>query len=487
MANRRQAGKLLCRHQKLYTDCSPEARRTGFERLPKERRLAAASPSGRVDKVANGLTVESVFNDGDVFPGPLVLPDDAIAIDPKDAPQSFRSQQQTMRKQGFQISTKKKVIYLVPPPKVSPSLKGVMRRWHEPRIPKEHRVPELPTLETTPSTELLRDYIQAFYHPLEVKILTEPFTWRSAKPAASSKTKQQQQDQYIELVGPGLSTPVAVRYRPSPDGIAAQQLNLNDILDSVVQHLPADGCSIVMMLDHDLYEDDDDDFCCGRAYGADGIAVVSSFRYHPGLDRYSDIDQAHMWPASHCQAYVDELCRAEVAASSSAPPPAKRVESAKPPSPAPSLKADSPPSALAAAVAASRSWLVPVATSRARHEGLWFSRVARTLAHELGHCFIMDHCVYFACLMQGTASMAEDVRQPPYLCPVCLQKLSWSLSPFVGNGAAIDLQRLWVRRQHEALRELCHRPWWKEVGMFAGFAAWLDTRLGMPDLAGSSN
>jgi predicted Zn-dependent protease len=440
-----------------------------------------------VDKVANGLTVESVFNDGDVFPGPLVLPDDAIAIDPKDAPQSFRSQQQTMRNQGFQMSTRKKVIYLVPPPKVSLGLEGVMKRWHEPQIPKEHRVPELPSLGTSPPVECLRDYIQAFYYPLEVKVLTEPFTWMPAKRAAGSKTKQPQQGSYIGLVGPGSSTPVAVRYRPSPDGIAAQQLNLNDILDSVIQHIPADGCSIVMMLDHDLYEDDDDDFCCGRAYGADGIAVVSSFRYHPGLDRYSDIDQAHMWPASHCQTYVDGLCGAEVSASSPELPPAKRVKSARPPSPPPVLKADSSSSALAAAVVASRSWLVPVATSRSQHEGLWFSRVARTLAHELGHCFIMDHCVYFACLMQGTASMAEDMRQPPYLCPVCLQKLSWLLSPFVGNGTAIDLQRFWVRRQHEALREFCGRPRWRGVGMFAGFTAWLDTRLGMPDLAGSSN
>ena len=26
--------------------------------------------------------------------------------------------------------------------------------------------------------------------------------------------------------------------------------------------------------------------------------------------------------------------------------------------------------------------------------------------------------MYYACIMQGTASVPEDLRQPPYLCPV---------------------------------------------------------------------
>ncbi len=35
----------------------------------------------------------------------------------------------------------------------------------------------------------------------------------------------------------------------------------------------------------------------------------------------------------------------------------------------------------------------------------------------------MDHDVYYARVMQGTTSLAEDVRQPPYLCPADLAKV----------------------------------------------------------------
>ena len=52
--------------------------------------------------------------------------------------------------------------------------------------------------------------------------------------------------------------------------------------------------------------------------------------------------------------------------------------------------------------------------------GLHESAVS-TASHGLCHCG-MDHCVYYALGKQSTASLAEDVRQPPYLCPVALAK-----------------------------------------------------------------
>jgi hypothetical protein len=54
---------------------------------------------------------------------------------------------------------------------------------------------------------------------------------------------------------------------------------------------------------------------------------------------------------------------------------------------------------------------------------LWLGGVCRTASHELGHCFGIDHCVYCACAMQGSASLAEDARQPIYFCPLDLAKL----------------------------------------------------------------
>ncbi len=54
---------------------------------------------------------------------------------------------------------------------------------------------------------------------------------------------------------------------------------------------------------------------------------------------------------------------------------------------------------------------------------LFIIRLALTSAHELGHCFGLEHCTYYACCMQGSASLAEDARQPPYMCPVCEAKI----------------------------------------------------------------
>uniref|UniRef100_A0A8H7K4D3 Uncharacterized protein n=1 Tax=Bionectria ochroleuca TaxID=29856 RepID=A0A8H7K4D3_BIOOC len=103
------------------------------------------------------------------------------------------------------------------------------------------------------------------------------------------------------------------------------------------------------------------------------------------------------------------------------------------------------------------------------------SRTARTMSHEIGHCMVLDHCSFFACVMQGTANIAEDVRQPPYLCPICLQKLSNLLAPLIGKPTTPDIQMQFIQGQHEALARFCRR--WPKVGMFAGLAAWMAQRL----------
>lgn len=48
-------------------------------------------------------------------------------------------------------------------------------------------------------------------------------------------------------------------------------------------------------------------------------------------------------------------------------------------------------------------------------------------AHELGHMFGLRHCVFYACAMNGTNSLAESDRQPLHLCPVCREKLRHAL------------------------------------------------------------
>jgi archaemetzincin len=53
-------------------------------------------------------------------------------------------------------------------------------------------------------------------------------------------------------------------------------------------------------------------------------------------------------------------------------------------------------------------------------------RNLQLVAHELGHIFSMQHCVYYACTMNGSNSLAETDRQPLHLCPVCLQKIAYA-------------------------------------------------------------
>jgi len=48
---------------------------------------------------------------------------------------------------------------------------------------------------------------------------------------------------------------------------------------------------------------------------------------------------------------------------------------------------------------------------------------SKVTVHELLHLLGLDHCIYFACLMNGSGSLEEDHRQPHHLCPVCLKKL----------------------------------------------------------------
>jgi len=244
-----------------------------------------------------------------------------------------------------------------------------------------------------------------------------------------------------------------IRTRPCPDGTFARQLNLSDILDAAIELLPEDAYAFLLLVDHDLYEDDDDDFCCGRAYGGSRVAVVSSARYHPDLDEEAGIDHEHMWPTSHCAAYVRTICGATITTKKKAPPLSQPTNIQSTP--------------MGAAIEVSRAKSsVPL-----NAYGLWLSRLLRTASHELGHCVALDHCVYYACVMQGTAGMAEDVRQPPYLCPVCVEKVSRAV---LNVNPGLD-KRQYLADRYTALSKFCRK--WLDVGMLAGYHAWLESRL----------
>lgn len=89
---------------------------------------------------------------------------------------------------------------------------------------------------------------------------------------------------------------------------------------------------------------------------------------------------------------------------------------------------------------------------------LLLRRSCKVLAHEACHMLGVRHCIFFACLMNGSNHLAESDRRPLHLCPVDLRKLHWAL----GLDIAEHYRRL--------------AAFWHAAGV-DDEAAWLDRRL----------
>jgi archaemetzincin len=85
-------------------------------------------------------------------------------------------------------------------------------------------------------------------------------------------------------------------------------------------------------------------------------------------------------------------------------------------------------------------------------------RRCSVLAHEIGHMFGMQHCIYYHCLMNGSNSLPESDAAPLHLCPVCLRKLHASIG--------FDLRE----REERLARLLAERQ-------LAADAAWYQSRV----------
>ena len=85
-------------------------------------------------------------------------------------------------------------------------------------------------------------------------------------------------------------------------------------------------------------------------------------------------------------------------------------------------------------------------------------RGCKVLAHETGHMFGILHCVYYACLMNGSNHLAELDAQPLHLCPVCLRKLQ-------------NATRFNALDRYRQLEGLCLE------GGFADEGAWLKSQI----------
>ncbi|KAK4142231.1 uncharacterized protein C8A04DRAFT_38478 [Dichotomopilus funicola] len=481
---------MACQHQTVHIDSSPTAASEGIVPPPIARRQAATRPSGR----ATGNTDDHASLES-LFPPPLVLPDDGLINECDEPPQTLRSW--ISLKERNAITRRQQTIYVVPPPtddSVSPFFCSLMRHW-------ARSVAEPAKIRCDPPpVETIRDYLEAFYHPLPVKLLPETpkfVHWEDNDDDDNTKKNTRPgPPQYIGLQIKNNLTRITTR--DTPDQQFPRQLQLNDLLDAAIAALPRDAYAMVMLTHHDLYEDDDDDFCCGRAYGGSRVAVVSTARYTPVLDKHMGVDREHTWPLSHCEEYVRRKCWEDAAAASELPssllpeptptvltvnattdaksPFANVLRSAIAlPSPTP-LRPRPPPNIPTDGIVTPSTY----ATATSDFANYWLARVVLTASHEVGHCFGFAHCVFYACAMQATGSILEDLRQPPYLCLVCEAKLGRavrSASNLVGTGKGDGDEKEWLVRRYEKLVAFCERKGMREVRMFAAYRNWLMQRI----------
>ncbi len=253
-----------CTHPNLSFETSTHANEAGYHRATSQQRATAA-----------GKTKKELTDDWDAtFPAPLVLPGDELSMDPRCAPQSLRSW--VREKERNEVTSERNVIYVAGAPIIDASVDFV-RRWSHPKQLGRNSGEVGNVGIATEGVQDIADYLAAFYHGMPVKLLPRHsvrFTrWNDDFPKAS-KRKGKIKTSYI-----GLTTStetIGIRTRPSPDGSFAGQLNLDDLLDTAISILPEDAYALLMLVDQDLYEDEDDDFCCGRAYGGSRVAVVGA-------------------------------------------------------------------------------------------------------------------------------------------------------------------------------------------------------------------
>ena len=278
----------------------------GYTQPSAERRASAATPNGRV-KESDNLAAR---NETAVSPAPLVLPGDVLTADPTYPSQSLLSW--IREKERNPVTSKRNVICLASPPSVDSQVE-FLQDWTQSSASREaqHRI-------DTPNVRVVGDYLKAFYHGLPLKLLPASSLRFTGWEGGAKGRSRPSQPKYVGLN----NTKECVRIRTRTTETFPGQLNLNDLLDAAISMLPEDAYALLLMVDHNLYETDDDDFACGRAYGGSRVAVVSSARYHPALDDSEDIDRDHDWPASHCSTYVESLCREEIG-----PLPSRKISS----------------------------------------------------------------------------------------------------------------------------------------------------------------
>ncbi|KAF8177031.1 hypothetical protein BJ912DRAFT_1132893 [Pholiota molesta] len=270
----------------------------------------------------------------------------------------------------------------------------------------------------SPKIKVIVDYLTAYYHGMSVKNLP-PST---LKFASWDRKTEKKAPRYV-----GLNTLecIRIRTRASNDRIFDRQLNLDDLLDAAISILPEDAYALVLLVDHDLYESAEDEFVCGRAYGGSRVAVISSASIIH-LDAIQGVERDHAWPASHWK-LMSGLAVTR-------PRSLQRKES--------------------------KSQLA--ATNEIQHVGSPIH--AALIAHQSLPSLDNRRQIHTRRSMARpcSASLKEDARQPPYLCPVDLAKMISATQTTPGE-------------RYRAILAFCAKH--EGVHLFDAFRAWIGGRL----------
>ncbi|KAE9367444.1 hypothetical protein N431DRAFT_428819 [Stipitochalara longipes BDJ] len=465
-------------HQNLIFTPSSHASKAGYKQPTPRQLIAATTAQGTILNPVSSSSSEPEEH-ASTFPAPLVLPGDELSWEPTYNGQSVGAWVRGSYRN--EITRQRRTLYLVSPPVFGKGLEEA-EAWKKPVLKGKKKQEKVGWTEK--DTENVLEYLRAFYYGMEVKMMPRetlcfaadvdeepvppPPVKKSRKTNGKTKSKESKaQSATLWLNTHASASLLGVRTRSISGGPYSHQLNLNDILEAAMEILPQDAYAIVMLVEHDIFEDEEDDFACGRAYGGSRVCVVSTARYDPALDGVQCVPRNHGWPASHCKDYIDKCVEeAEEDEEEEEVQPKQKKQKKSATEKNEEGTRNGVVSPMQAALTAHLS-LPSLETSPSAEalSGLWLGRLCRTASHELGHCFGLDHCVYYACCMQGTASIIEDARQPPYLCPVDLQKVLYA------TGADES-------ERYKRLEEFCGK--FGEVQMFRALAAWIRGRIGQP-------
>ena len=138
------------------------------------------------------------------------------------------------------------------------------------------------------------------------------------------------------------------------------QLKCTSVLARLRQTLPDDALCLIGLTMFDLFEEDPDLFVAGLAAGNQRVGVFSFYRYNPNLTFSTEF----WYDVKHSQEIEPTEKKCTI-----------------------------------------------------------LQRSCKLLVHEVCHLLGLDHCIWFACLMNGSGHLREDFSQPMTLCPVDLHKL----------------------------------------------------------------